>query len=159
VAFDPVGFQQAVQPEAIEPGFLDHDNLDRLADPPSREARRAGRAPSPALTVRLDTFSSPGALVATSQDFADAALRILLSSSAANRMLSSGRTVVGAGWGKSVQVSLHEVLCGNRILRRGLPNTVIGSRISGTAAALSAQPVLATTKPRRGRKFALQERA
>jgi hypothetical protein len=34
VAFDPVSFQQAVQSEAIEPGFLDHDNLDRLADPP-----------------------------------------------------------------------------------------------------------------------------
>ena len=34
MAFDPVSFQQAVQPEAIEPGFLDHDNLDRLADPP-----------------------------------------------------------------------------------------------------------------------------
>jgi hypothetical protein len=101
----------------------------------------------------LDTFSSPGALVATSQDFR-------LSSSAANRMLSSDRAVVGAGWGKSVQVigRLHEVLCGNRILRSRLPNTVIGSRISGTAAALSAQPVLATTKPRRGRKFALQER-
>jgi hypothetical protein len=29
------------------------------------------------------------------------------------------------------------VLCGNRILRSGLPNTVIGSRISGNAAALS----------------------
>ena len=114
------------------------------------------------LTVRLDTFSSPGALVATSQDFADAALRVLLSSSAANRMLSSGRAVVGAGWGKSVQVigRLHEVLCGNRILRSGLPNTVIGSRISGNAAALNAPPppVLATTKPRHGRKFALQER-
>jgi transposase InsO family protein len=66
--------------------------IDWLADPPSREARRADRAPSPALTVRLDTFSSPGALVATSQDF-------WLSSNAANRMLSSDRAVVGAGWG------------------------------------------------------------
>ena len=87
------------------------------------------------LTVRLDTFSSPGALVATSQDFR-------LSSSAANRMLSSGRAVVGAGWGKSVQVigRLHEVLCDNRILRSRLPNTVIGSRRFGNTASLNAQP-------------------
>src|SRR4051812_20987739 len=38
------------------------------------------------------------------------------------------------------------------------PHRPEGPRISGNAAALSAQPVLATTKPRRGRKFALQER-
>src|SRR5687767_3733318 len=57
--------------------------------------------PSPALTTRFEIRSSPGELVATSQD-------LRLSSSAANTVLSSGRVAVATGWAKSVQDSLHE---------------------------------------------------
>src|SRR3954454_25212645 len=57
--------------------------------------------PSPAVTTRFEIRSSPGELVATSQD-------LRLSSSATNTVLSSGRVSVAIGWTKSVQDSLHE---------------------------------------------------
>src|SRR4051812_31372737 len=52
--------------------------------------------PSPAVTPRFEIRSSPGELVATSQD-------LRLSSSATNTVLSSGRVAVATGWAKSVQ--------------------------------------------------------
>src|SRR3954452_23518026 len=59
--------------------------------------------PSPAVTTRFEIRSSPGELVATSQD-------LRLSSSAANTILSSDPVVVGTGWPRSVQDigRLHE---------------------------------------------------
>ena len=66
--------------------------IRRSAFSRSPASRSSSARPSPAAMVRLETFSSPGALVATSQDFR-------LSSSAANRVLSSDRAAVGAGRG------------------------------------------------------------
>jgi hypothetical protein len=106
MALETVGLQQAVQPEAIKPSFLDNCHLPRRRSAVSRSLLSKANKPdpSPAAMLRLEILTSPGVLVATSQD-------LRLSSSATNSVLSSARTAVGTGWGKSVQTiaRLHEV--------------------------------------------------
>src|SRR4029453_15324260 len=99
------GLQEAVQPKAVKPRFLDHNHPHRPAKPLLRRPTqlRKQRQQSRPVTRRphLKTRPPPGELVATSQD-------LRLSSSAANTMVSSDRVVVGTGWPRSVQDSLHE---------------------------------------------------
>jgi hypothetical protein len=92
VALDPVGQQQAMNPEPVQSRFLNDDRLDRnavtlLCFARDRESSSSRQTPFPRSTVCLENFSLPGLLIVTSHFD-------LLNSSETNNLISFDRAVV-----------------------------------------------------------------